>query len=45
MGAKKLFSICEDFEFKLKKGEYKNKGSEVEKIWNELDTVHKYLMG
>lgn len=45
MGAKKLFSICEDFESKLKKGEYKSKDSEMEKISNELDTVHKYLAG
>jgi signal transduction histidine kinase/CheY-like chemotaxis protein/HPt (histidine-containing phosphotransfer) domain-containing protein len=45
MGAIKLYSLCERFEFKLKKGEYKSNDSEVEKISSELDAVHKYLIG
>ncbi|MDH5660030.1 MAG: ATP-binding protein [Gammaproteobacteria bacterium] len=43
MGAKKLFSICEGFESKLKKGEYESNDSEVNKIMNELNAVHDYL--
>ena len=43
MGAKRLFSICEEFEFKLKKGEYESNEEEMEKIVNELKAVQKYL--
>ncbi len=43
MGAKKMFSICEDFELHLRKGEYGNKDSEVEKISKELDAIHAFL--
>lgn len=43
MGAKKLFSLCESFELKLKNGESDSHESEMEKTSNELDVVHKYL--
>lgn len=45
MGAKKLFSICEDFELHLRKGEYQKRDDEIEKISTELDAVHAYLNG
>ena len=45
MGAIKLFSLCEGFEFKLKEGGYKSNDSEVEKISSEIDAVHEYLTG
>ncbi len=43
MGAKKLFSICEDFELLLRNGGVVNRESEFEKIANELEAVHMYL--
>lgn len=43
MGAKKLFSMCESFEFLLRKGQYSDRESEVVKITNELAAVHESL--
>ena len=45
MGAKKLFSICEGLELKLKKGELECNDGEIKKISDELNAVHKYLTG
>ena len=44
MGAKALFSICEEFESLLRKGKASNKERTIEKISNELNAVHEYLM-
>ncbi len=44
MGAKKLFSLCEEFEFQLRKGEYRNRDESTEKIVEELYVVHDYFM-
>lgn len=43
MGAKALFSICEEFESLLRKGEFTHRVREEEKISNELDAVHSDL--
>ena len=43
MGAKTLFSMCENFESLLKSGNDSDKNSQVEKISNELDAVHSAL--
>ena len=43
MGAKKIFLMCQEFEKQLRRGEYINRDSEVEKISNELDAVHAYF--
>ena len=45
MGATRLFSICKSIEFKLKKGECESNSRELDKIVNELNAVHEYLMG
>ena len=45
MGAKRLFSICESIEFKLKKGESESDDRELDTIVNELSAVHEYLKG
>ena len=43
MGAKKLFSMCQEFETLLRKGESANIDDEIDKISNELGAVHRYL--
>ena len=43
MGATKLFSICGEFELRLRKGDYSDKEGTIEKISNELNAVHGYL--
>lgn len=45
MGAKKLHSICEAFEMHLRKGDSTNIDDEIDKISNELDSIHQYLNG
>lgn len=44
MGAKALFSICEEFELLLRKGKVANKEKTIEIISNELNAVHQYLI-
>lgn len=44
MGAKALFSICEEFESLLRKGKASNKERTIEIISNELNAVHEYLI-
>ena len=43
MGATKLFSICGEFELRLRKGDCSDKEGTIEKISNELNAVHGYL--
>ncbi len=43
MGAKKLFSMCQEFEMLLQKGESVTIDDEIDKIFNELEIFHHYL--